>query len=60
MQVVDELLAYWTLEGTEDTLEELEETLIVRRLELGGTGKDQHPPCEQKTVYDSYEGSPLV
>lgn len=27
---MDELLAYWTLESSEDTLEELEDTLIVR------------------------------
>ena len=30
VKVVDELLAYWTLESSEDTLEELEEALIVR------------------------------
>ena len=29
-QGVDELIAYWTLESSEDALEELEETLIVR------------------------------
>lgn len=29
-QVIDELFAYWTLEGSEDTLEELEDALIVR------------------------------
>jgi hypothetical protein len=29
-QVVDELFAYWTLEDSEDTLEQLEELLIVR------------------------------
>ena len=28
-QGVEELIAYWTLESSEDTLEELEETLIV-------------------------------
>jgi len=28
-QVVDELFAYWTLENSEDALEELEEALIV-------------------------------
>ena len=30
-QVVDELFAYWTLENSEDALEELEEALIVSR-----------------------------
>ena len=30
VQGVEELIAYWTLESSEDTLEELEETLIVR------------------------------
>jgi hypothetical protein len=29
-QVVDELFSYWTLEESEDTLEALEEALIVR------------------------------
>ena len=29
LKVVDELLAYWTLESSEDTLEELEDALIV-------------------------------
>ena len=29
-QVVDELFSYWTLEDSEDTLEQLEELLIVR------------------------------
>lgn len=29
LQLVDELLAFWTLEDYEDTLEELEEALIV-------------------------------
>lgn len=28
--MIDELFAYWTLEGSEDTLEELEDALIVR------------------------------
>ena len=28
-KVVDELFAYWTLENSEDALEELEEALIV-------------------------------
>jgi hypothetical protein len=28
-QVVEELFAYWTLEDSEDTLEQLEELLIV-------------------------------
>lgn len=28
-QIVDELFAYWTLEDSEDTLEQLEELLIV-------------------------------
>lgn len=28
-QVIDELFAYWTLEGSEDTLEDLEDALIV-------------------------------
>lgn len=31
-QVVDELFSYWTLEDSEDTLEQLEELLIVRPL----------------------------
>ena len=30
LQVVDELFAYWTLEESEDTLEALEDALIVR------------------------------
>ena len=30
LQVVDELFSYWTLEDSEDTLEQLEELLIVR------------------------------
>lgn len=29
-QVVDELFSYWTLEDSEDTLEQLEDLLIVR------------------------------
>ena len=29
MQVVEELFAYWSLEDADDTLEELEEALIV-------------------------------
>ena len=32
MQVVEELFAYWKLEDADDTLEELEEALIVRLL----------------------------
>lgn len=32
MQVVEELFAYWKLEDADDTLEELEEALIVRFL----------------------------
>ena len=32
MQVVEELFAYWKLEDADDTLEELEEALIVRSL----------------------------
>lgn len=32
LQVVDELFSYWTLEDSEDTLEQLEELLIVSLL----------------------------
>lgn len=32
LQVVDELFSYWTLEDSEDTLEQLEELLIVSPL----------------------------
>lgn len=31
-QVVDELFSYWTLEDSEDTLEQLEDLLIVRSM----------------------------
>lgn len=31
-QVVDELFSYWTLEDSEDTLEQLEDLLIVRTI----------------------------
>ncbi len=31
LQVVEELFTYWSLEDADDTLEELEEALIVRR-----------------------------
>lgn len=30
--MVDELFSYWTLEDSEDTLEQVEELLIVRSL----------------------------
>ena len=30
LQVVEELFTYWSLEDADDTLEELEEALIVR------------------------------
>ncbi len=33
-QVVDELFSYWTLEDSEDTLEQLEDLLIVRAVPL--------------------------
>ena len=34
-QVVEELFAYWSLEDADDTLEELEEALIVSLSGLG-------------------------
>ena len=37
LQGVEELIAYWTLESSEDTLEELEETLIVSQAPEHGT-----------------------
>ena len=32
LQVVEELFTYWSLEDADDTLEELEEALIVRKI----------------------------
>lgn len=41
-QVVDELFSYWTLEDSEDTLEQLEDLLIVRTMPClaGNTATD--------------------
>ena len=52
LQVVDELFAYWTLEESEDTLEALEDALIVRpapacpvHVSLGHMLARQSPGC---------------
>ena len=44
MQVVEELLAYWKLEDADDSLEELEEVLIVSSATLESQQCDQIDP----------------
>lgn len=45
LQVVDELFSYWTLEDSEDTLEQLEELLIVRFLFPSQAQLQSHMMC---------------
>ena len=53
MQVVEELLAYWKLEDADDSLEELEEVLIVSTASLKGQKcKQNDPPLEESMIED--------
>ncbi len=52
LQVVDELFSYWTLEDSEDTLEQLEEVLIVR-FPFTRTCKSTRTQCVLLSVHQS-------